>query len=928
MAAGTTVARINTIVTANTTQFTAAMAKAQTRAGKFAAAAGAAAKAASGPLTMGLLAVGGAAVKAATDFDDSMTKIESLVGIAGEEVDAMKDSVKALAGETAQAPAKLADAMFFIQSAGLRGATAMETLEASAKAASVGLGDVEQIADLATSALNAYGAENLSATDATDVLTAAVREGKLEAAELSGAMGQTLPVASAMGVRFDEVGAAFAAMSRTGTGASEAATQLRGILSTLLRPSKDAEKTLNNMGMSAAGLRQQIKDEGLLAVLQTLVGAFDGNAAATASVFGNVRALTGVLDLMGAGAATTEQIFASMEDTTGTLNTAFEVVSDTAGFKFQKAMADVQAALVGIGEKVLPIVLTMLEGAQSMVDAFKALPTPIKLTAAALAALVVASGPIGQISLAVGGLLFAFGKMGEESRKAKSRQEALTDEFKAANDPAATMIDRMTELAASIEDVADEADDATRPVGDFVGSNLALGMAIDKEVLPLFDDLGISMDDIAAAAEGGSDEFQKLQGTFINVNGDTSRLKDGFDDLTEAERKVAEKLLDARIAGDLTAGQFSDMLDVVDETADAFDDNRKELEKQSEAFIESADAVKLLNDANLDGEKILAEWTRTGLSYTEMARRIDNITREMTTSADGYSIEAHRAGIETRNLASETEALEEPVDDLAEALDEAAESAKSLEEEFRKLMNAIQSESEAIHEAEMLARDFDEIVASMGEKSVPELATAFFEMSEDAAASIGNLIDSGVAVDGPEMRAAFLNFATNVGAIGQAAGRSVAEVNEAISAFERMSGTTIPVSVKLDIIAPSFGVTPGELADQIGGIYGSTPFTPTTPAPAPTPVNPGDYPFFYGATGGIVRRPTMALIGEAGPEAVVPLSSAPGASPLPSDAGMGGTTMNVTVNMPVGSDGAEVVRSLQRYARAHGGTVPILTGQL
>lgn len=38
---------------------------------------------------------------------------------------------------------------------------------------------------------------------------------------------------------------------------------------------------------------------------------------------------------------------------------------------------------------------------------------------------------------------------------------------------------------------------------------------------------------------------------------------------------------------------------------------------------------------------------------------------------------------------------------------------------------------------------------------------------------------------------------------------------------------------------------------------------------------------FRGATGGIVRRPTYALIGEAGPEAVVPLNRAPGASPLP-----------------------------------------------
>jgi len=35
-----------------------------------------------------------------------------------------------------------------------------------------------------------------------------------------------------------------------------------------------------------------------------------------------------------------------------------------------------------------------------------------------------------------------------------------------------------------------------------------------------------------------------------------------------------------------------------------------------------------------------------------------------------------------------------------------------------------------------------------------------------------------------------------------------------------------------------------------------------------------------GQHGGIVRRPTMALIGEAGPEAVVPLDRAPGASPL------------------------------------------------
>jgi TP901 family phage tail tape measure protein len=903
MAAGTTVARINTIVTANTTQFTAAMNKAQTRAGKFAAAAGAAAKAASGPLTMALIGVGGAAIKAATDFDDSMTKIESLVGIAGDEVDAMAESVKALSGETAQAPAKLADAMFFIQSAGLRGATAMETLEASAKASAVGLGDVTEIADLATSALNAYGEENLSAVQATDVLTAAVREGKLEASELAGSMGRVLPIASAMGVRFDEVGAAFAALSRTGTNAAEAATQVRGILSSLLRPTQQAEEALTGMGLSSEGLRQQIKDEGLLATLQTLAEEFDGNAAASASVFGNVRALSGVMDLMGANVETTEAIFANMRDTTGTLDEAFSVVSDTAGFKFRQALADIQEALVSIGQTVLPVVMTMLEGARSMVEAFKAMPTPLKLAAAAMAAFVVASGPIGQIALAVGGLLYAFGKMGEESRRAKDRQAALTEEFKAANDPAATMIDRMTELAASIEDVGDEADDATRPVNNLVGSNLALGMAMDNEVLPLFDDLGISMDDIAAAAENGSDEFQNMEKRFHTTANRGTELRRNFDQLSEAERKVAEQLVAAYEAGDLTHAQFDAMLDVVDETADAFDDNRKELEKQSEEFIKSADAVKLLNDANLDGEKILADWTRAGVSYVDMARSIDYITSGAADAANQYNIEAKRAGITTGDLADELEDAEDPTLDIAEALDEATEAAESLEQQFRDLMGTILSEGQALAEAEMLALDFKEIVEDMGDKSLPELQLQFGQMAEDAAAAIGRIVDAGGDLDGPEVNAAFTSFVESIGAIAAAGDVAVSEIGAAIDALERMSGIEIPIDLRLNLFAQAYGITTAQFANQLGSI---------------------DFGAAFGAEGGIVTRPTRAIIGEAGPEAVVPLDRTPGSSPLPAGFGGGGDT-HITINMPSGSNGDDVVRALQDYVRRRG-SIPVPVG--
>jgi hypothetical protein len=52
----------------------------------------------------------------------------------------------------------------------------------------------------------------------------------------------------------------------------------------------------------------------------------------------------------------------------------------------------------------------------------------------------------------------------------------------------------------------------------------------------------------------------------------------------------------------------------------------------------------------------------------------------------------------------------------------------------------------------------------------------------------------------------------------------------------------------------------------------------------------------HGATGGLVTRPTYALIGEAGPEMVIPLNSTPGSSPL---SALGGGSGNVTVNVTV-----------------------------
>jgi hypothetical protein len=80
-------------------------------------------------------------------------------------------------------------------------------------------------------------------------------------------------------------------------------------------------------------------------------------------------------------------------------------------------------------------------------------------------------------------------------------------------------------------------------------------------------------------------------------------------------------------------------------------------------------------------------------------------------------------------------------------------------------------------------------------------------------------------------------------------------------------------------------------------------------------INPPDIPHIPAlAKGGIVTGPTLALIGEAGPEAVVPLDRAGGM--------VGGGGINVTVNAGMGADGAQIgaqiVDYIRRYERSNG----------
>ncbi len=356
-------------------------------------------------LTLPIVAAGAAATKLALDFDKSMTQIESLVGIAANEVAKMGEAAKTMATETGRSANEAGEALFFITSAGLRGAEATNVLNASLKAAAVGLGETKTIADLATSAMNAYGVENLNATGATDILVAAVREGKLEASELAGAMGGVIPIASNMGVGFDEVGAALAAMSRTGTNAAVGATQLTAILASLKKPTDQSAQAMIALGTSQEQIAQSLEQKGLMPTLLDLSARLKAAGMDATAIFPNIRALKGVLDLTGKGAEDNVKIFDALSNTMGATDEAFQKTSQSASFQFAQGMATMKNALMEIGQIVLPAVIKAVTKLSSFIkglsDSFKNLSPQTQNIILTLTGILAAAGP----------LLVIFGKL-------------------------------------------------------------------------------------------------------------------------------------------------------------------------------------------------------------------------------------------------------------------------------------------------------------------------------------------------------------------------------------------------------------------------------------------------------------------------------------------------------------------------------------
>lgn len=284
-------------------------------------------------------------------FSAAMKEVSTLSEDVTNNLESYKQRVVELCTEIAIAPEEAAKALYQIESAGHHGADGLRVLEESAKGAIGGVTETAIAADAITTILNSYKMSAEEAAHVNDLLFTTVKLGKTTYGELGSYIAQVTPIAAAYGVAIEDVLAAVASLTKSGTKTGIAIRQVRDAITA----------TTNSLGDGA------FKSRTFLEAMDEVAEKSKGSESALKSDLSKLQAMNAVLALTGENAASARQDFEDMKNSTGAATAAYEKMADTAGNATTRLRNNIFAYFMPIGDEIRSMGKSI---AESMNEAF------------------------------------------------------------------------------------------------------------------------------------------------------------------------------------------------------------------------------------------------------------------------------------------------------------------------------------------------------------------------------------------------------------------------------------------------------------------------------------------------------------------------------------------------------------------------------
>lgn len=312
-------------------------------------------------VSAGIGTIGTAAARVGMDFEAAMSKVSSISGATGNDLQSLTDKAKEMGATTKFSATESAEAFQYMAMAGWDTKSMLDGIDGIMNLSAADGLDLATTSDIVTDALTAFGLSAKDSTHFADVLATASSSANTNVSMLGESFKYVAPLAGSMNYSIEDVSLALGLMANASVKGSMAGTSLKTALSNLASPTKSMASEMSKLGISmtdsngnALGLRD------IIIQLREKFGKLsETEKAATASTLFGKEAMSGMLAIINASDADFNKLTNNISNADG----AAKQMADTLNDNLKGDITIAKSALEGFGITIYETLDTDLRGA-------------------------------------------------------------------------------------------------------------------------------------------------------------------------------------------------------------------------------------------------------------------------------------------------------------------------------------------------------------------------------------------------------------------------------------------------------------------------------------------------------------------------------------------------------------------------------------
>lgn len=298
-------------------------------------------------------------------FSAAMNAANTMAGKSGEDFAKLKGQVAELSKSIPVVRDELANGLYQVISNGVPEDNWIAFLQKSAKASVGGIADLGETVKVTSTIIKNYGLSWDKAGDVQDKIQLTAKNGVTSFEQLAQALPRVTSNAATLGVSIDELMATFATLTGVSGNTAEVSTQLAAIFTALVKPSSEASKMAQQMGIEfdAAAIKAAGGMRNFLTDLDKNVKAYASKSGMLeqeiyGKLFGSAESLRALGPLTGQLAAKFNENVEAMKGSAGTIDDAFSIMSSSGAASLQilkNKFAEVGDAIASTMGGIMPV---------------------------------------------------------------------------------------------------------------------------------------------------------------------------------------------------------------------------------------------------------------------------------------------------------------------------------------------------------------------------------------------------------------------------------------------------------------------------------------------------------------------------------------------------------------------------------------------